>query len=82
MYRPVSADCAAERERKRPQARKIDTNPVIAARVKANLARSRTSRQIAGRLHLEATDTSVETITKSPDAEGRTVSHEAIYRWI
>ncbi|MFQ4149767.1 IS30 family transposase [Arthrobacter sp. LAPM80] len=28
------------------------------------------------------TTASVETMTKSPDAEGRTVSHEAIYRWI
>ncbi|PXA64482.1 IS30 family transposase [Arthrobacter psychrochitiniphilus] len=81
-YRPVSADCAAERRRKRPQARKIDTDVVLAARVKADLARSRTPRQIAGRLRLEATDASVETMTKSPDAEGRTVSHEAIYRWI
>lgn len=81
-YRPVSADCAAERRRCRPQARKIETDPVLAARVRADLARSRTPRQIAGRLRLEATDASVETMTKSPDAEGRTVSHEAIYRWI
>lgn len=81
-YRPVSADCSAERKRRRPQARKIETDPVLAARVKADLLRSRTPRQIAGRLRLEATDTSVETMTKSPDAEGHTVSHEAIYRWI
>ncbi|WP_315913809.1 IS30 family transposase [Arthrobacter sp. lap29] len=47
-----------------------------------DLARSRAPRQIAGRLRLEATDASVETMTKSPDAEGHTVSHEAIYRWI
>ncbi|MDJ0312592.1 hypothetical protein [Arthrobacter sp. H35-D1] len=33
-------------------------------------------------MRLEATDASVEIITKSPDAEDRTVSHEAIYRWI
>ncbi len=81
-YRPVSADCAAGRRRRRPQTRKLETDPVLAARVKADLARSRTPRQIAGRLRLEATDASVETMTKSPDAEGRTVSHEAIYRWI
>ncbi|MDJ0358625.1 helix-turn-helix domain-containing protein, partial [Paenarthrobacter sp. PH39-S1] len=81
-YRPVSADCAAERRRKRPQERKIETDPVLAARVKMDLARSRTPRQIAGRLRLEATDASVEIMTKSPDAQGRTVSHEAIYRWI
>ncbi|MGN5734279.1 transposase [Arthrobacter psychrochitiniphilus] len=81
-YRPVSAACAAERRRRRPQARKIEMDPALAARVKADLARSRAPRQIAGRLRLEATDASVETITKSPDAEGRTVSHGAIYRWI
>ncbi|WP_315914126.1 helix-turn-helix domain-containing protein [Arthrobacter sp. lap29] len=28
-YRPVSADCAAERRRSRPQARKIETDPVL-----------------------------------------------------
>lgn len=81
-YRPVSADCAAERKRQRPQPHKIDTDPVLAARVKADLFRSRTPRQIAGRLQLEAADSSVETMVKSPDAQGRTVSHEAIYRWI
>ncbi|MET4059471.1 hypothetical protein ABIB35_001002 [Arthrobacter sp. UYP6] len=53
----------------------------LAARVRAE-ARPRARRQIAGRLHLEAHDASVETMTKSPDAEGRTVSHEAIRRWI
>lgn len=46
--------------------------------MKADLARSRTPRQIAGRLRLEANDASVETITKSTDAEGRAVSHEAL----
>ena len=56
-YRPVSTDCAAERRRKRPQqARRIDTDVVLAARVKSDPARSRTPRRIAGRLHLEATD--------------------------
>ncbi|MCC9068053.1 helix-turn-helix domain-containing protein [Arthrobacter cryoconiti] len=45
-YWPVSADCAAERRRCRPQARKIETDPVLAARVRADLARSRTPRQI------------------------------------
>jgi len=81
-YKPVTADCKAEERRKRPQVRKIDADPVLMARVKADLLRSRTPRQIAGRLHLEARDSSVETMIKSPDAQGRTVSHEAIYRWI
>lgn len=69
-----------ERRRCRPQARKVETDPVLAARVRADLARSRTPRQTADRLRLEATHASVETMTKSPDAQGRTVSHEAIYR--
>lgn len=33
-------------------------------------------------MQLEASDARVETMVKSPDAEGRTVTHEAIYRWI
>lgn len=45
-YRPVSADCTAERKRKRPQARRIDTDAVLAAQVRANLERSRMPRQI------------------------------------
>ncbi len=81
-YRPVHADCVAQRRRSRPQTRKVDGDPVLAARVRADLLRSRTPRQIAGRLHLEAADPTVETMTHSPDAQGHTVSHEAIYRWI
>lgn len=81
-YRPVHADCEAEKRRRRPQARKIDADPVLADRVRVDLRRSRTPRQIAGRLHLEAGDATVETMVHSPDADGRTVSHEAIYRWI
>jgi len=50
--------------------------------VLADLERSRTPRQIAGRLHLEATDASVGLPKGSVPAQGRTVSHEAIYRFI
>lgn len=39
-------------------------------------------REIAGRLPLEAAEPTVETMSHSPAADGRTVSHEAIYRWI
>ncbi len=53
-YRPVSADVAAQQRRARPKVRKIDANPVLKARVMADLARSRTPRQIAGRLRAEA----------------------------
>lgn len=82
QYKPVSADVRARRRRARPQTRLIDTDPVLSARVRADLRRSRTPRQIAGRLRLEAVDASVETMNGSPNAHARTVSHEAIYRWI
>ena len=82
VYKPVSADFKAAAARHRPQTRAVDADPVLRARVLADLRRSRTPRQIAGRLRLEATDATVETMTHSPDAGGRTVSHEAIYRWI
>lgn len=81
-YRPVHADCEAAKRRQRSQVRKIDADPVLAARVRADLGRSRTPRQIAGRLHAEAQDPSMATMAGSPDADGRAVSHEAIYRWI
>ncbi|WP_068213790.1 IS30 family transposase, partial [Rathayibacter tanaceti] len=81
-YQPVSAQTKARKRRARPQERLIDADSVLSARVRADLKRSRTPRQIAGRLRLEAADASVDTMTHSPDAAGRTVSHEAIYRWI
>lgn len=81
-YKPVAADVKARRRRARPQTRAIDADPVLAARVRADLRRSRTPRQIAGRLRLEARDATVGTMVHSPDAQGRQVSHEAIYRWI
>lgn len=81
-YKPVSADVRAKRRRSRPQPRLLARDPVLAARVLADLRRSRTPRQIAGRLRLEAEDVTVGTMIYSPDAEGRTLSHEAIYRWI
>ena len=65
-----------------PQQFKIDSDPVLAARVRADLRRSRTPRQIAGRLRLEARDPTVEPMSQATDAGGRTVSHEAVYRWI
>lgn len=81
-YKPVTADSKAQDRRKRPQVRKIDADEVLRSRVVADLFRSRTPRQVAGRLRLEAGHPSVEAMVKSPDAHGRTVSHEAIYRWI
>jgi len=81
-YRPVFADCAAERRRRRPQARVVSADPVLDARVRADLRRSRTPRQIAARLRLEASDASVGLMPGSLPAEGKTVSHEATCQWI
>lgn len=81
-YRMVAADVAAERRRARPQARKVELDSVLRARVLADLKRSRTPRQIAGRLTLEADDASVELMKGSTPAEGKTASHEAIYQFI
>ena len=79
-YRVVAADKKAAAARARPQIRAIDADPVLAARVRADLKASRTPRQIAGRLRLEASGESVELMDGSLDAQGRRVSHEAIYR--
>ena len=49
-YRPVHADCRARRRRRaRPQARKITCDPVLSARMLADLKRSRTTVLAAGR---------------------------------
>lgn len=77
-YQPVSADVAAQRRRARPQTRTIDACPVLGARVLADVARSRTPRQITGRLRTEAAD---EMLGPSK-ATGAVVSDEAIYTWI
>lgn len=81
-YRVVTADVAAQRRRRRPQARKVATDPVLRARVLADLKRSRTPRQIAGRLTLEAQDDTVELMKGSTPAQGKSASHEAIYQFI
>ena len=81
-YRLCTAHDKARKRRRRPQAFKLDTDPVLRARVLADLKRSRTPRQIAGRLTREADDVSVGPVKGSPPAQGRTVSHEAIYRYL
>lgn len=81
-YRIVTADARAARPRSRPQARKVVCDPVLEARVRQDLRRSRTPRQIAGRLRAEAGDVTLEPLPGSVNAEGRTVSHEAIYQYI
>nr|WP_244960557.1 helix-turn-helix domain-containing protein [Pseudoclavibacter chungangensis] len=81
-YQAVTADVAAQRRRARPQQRKVAADPVLQARVNADLAASWTPNEIAGRLRLEATDPTVGRMANSPDAQGRTVSGEAIYQYI
>lgn len=81
-YQLVHADNTAAARRARPQVGKIAGDDVLQARVLADLKRSRTPRQIAGRLRLEADDATVGPVTHSPPADGVTVSHEAIYQYI
>ena len=81
-YQAVTADVAAQRRRARPQQRKVARDPVLKARVEADLAASWTPNEIAGRLRLEATDPTVGRVANSLDAQGRTVSGEAIYQYI
>src|SRR5699024_147881 len=81
-YQAVTADVAAQRRRARPQQRKVARDRVLKARVEADLAASWTPNEIAGRLRLEAADPTVGRMANSPDAQGRTVSGEAIYQYI
>lgn len=82
-YRMVTADVRAERRRARPQSGKVPGDPVLAARVLADLRRGRSPRQIAGRLSAEARDEDrLEVAPGSPDGQARTVSHEAVYSYI
>ena len=81
-YRMVTAGVAAQRRGSRPQPRKVAVVPALRARVLADLKHSRTPRQIAGRLHLEAREATVGLMKGSPPAEGHTASHEAIYQFI
>ncbi|WP_425556526.1 transposase, partial [Gordonia alkaliphila] len=55
-YRVIHADKQAKARRARPQTRTIDTDSVLAERVRSDLRASRTPRQIAGRLKLESED--------------------------
>ena len=53
----------------------------FADRVIADLSQGHTPRQISGRLREEACGT-LPSMDTSPDAQGHTISHEAIYTWI
>ena len=78
----MTADCQAERNRNRPQVGKVAGDGVLKARVLADQNQSRTPRQIAGRLLLEARAPVLPAVSHSPAAGGATASHEAIYRFI
>ena len=64
-----------------PKERGLDRNSVLHCRVLADLSQGHTPRQISGRLHAEACGT-LPTMDTSPDAQGHTISHEAIDTWI
>lgn len=84
-YRATTAHQRAQNgpnPRAHPQHRLMDTGPLIRERVLADLGRGRTPRQIAGRLTLEATHTSVEPVEGAIPVGGARISHEALYTWI
>src|SRR6266545_2829597 len=70
-YRAHRADAAARQSRSRPKDRKIDTEPGLRERVTADLRKSWSPEQIAGRLCWE----------RSRGETEMSVSHEAIYTW-
>ncbi len=80
-YQSVHADCQAERRRARPQVCKVAADPVLEARVLADVKRGRSPRAIAGRVGAEATK-QLQATVGSPDGHARTVSHEAVYTYI
>ena len=81
QYRAEEARKAARAARRRPKKRLLDRNSVLRRRVIADLSQGHTPRQISGRLREEACGT-LPSMDTSPDAQGHTISHEAIYTWI
>ena len=81
QYRAEEAGKAARAARRRPKKRLLDRDEVLRRRVIADLSQGHTPRQISGRLRAEACGT-LPSMDTSPDAQGHTVSHEAIYTWI
>jgi transposase, IS30 family len=68
QYRAVSAQLAAEQRAQRPKARKLE-NPVLHARVTADLEKRWSPEEIAARVRLDF-----------PDDEAMRISHETIYQ--
>lgn len=81
-YRGGEAGRMAARRRTRPKERALKADPVLRARAWSGLARGRTPRQISGRLKARSAWRGWGTMADSPAADGRTISHEAIYTWI
>ena len=81
QYRAEEADKAARAARRRPKKRLLDCDEILRDRVIADLSQGHTPRQISGRLSMEACGT-LPSMDTSPDAQGHTISHEAIYTWI
>lgn len=79
MYQAQDAGRAAQAARRRSKKRLLDRGEVLRRRVIADLSQGRTPRQISGRLSMEACGT-VAPMDTSPDAQGHTISHEAITR--
>ena len=80
-YRAEEAGKAAQAARRRPKKRLLDCDEILRDRVIADLSQGHTPRQISGRLRAEACGT-LPSMDTSPDAQGHTISHEAIYTWI
>ena len=81
MYQAQDAGRAAQAARRRPKKRLLDCDEILRDRVIADLSQGHTPRQISGRLRAEACGT-LPSMDTSPDAQGHTISHEAIYTWI
>ncbi len=80
-YQSVHADCEAERNRSRPQTLKIVKDPVLEARVLADLELGRSPRAIAGRLAAEL-DLGLVPPVGAPTGHPGRVSHEAVYSYV
>lgn len=74
-YRAARAARAAASSRRRPKARKLDTDPRLRAQVIARLRAGYSPDQVAGRLRYEHPDQQARRVTGP-------ISHEAIYTWI
>ena len=81
VYQAEDAGRAALAARRPPNRRLLDRDEVLRRRVIFDLSQGRTPRQISGRLRAEACGT-LPSMDTSPDAQGHTISHEAIDTWI